>query len=320
MSDDGQREEEKIAIDYEAIDEQTGFKKAEIDIWRAFEENVLNKPEDDRPDVEGWIDEFSEEKGYDRKRVKYVATLGIYAGTRDEFNQRSGSGKAIFATGDVYEGEYFEGQKHGHGQYTFKSQGKAETDAIIEKAWAAKPESESQDAFVKRVAKQFKIGEMIVKAALTYGFYPIYIGDYHLGVRTGRGEMKAKDGSYFRGAWQHNKRHGKGMLYYVNGDIYSGDWDKGLKHGSGAYRFANGSEFRGRWENGNFAQGQWIFCDGAYFEGSFDKKNRPMDPAGTMHFPSRNIVLQGEYRKGVWAPSNEITSSEEKPEEAEWAE
>jgi hypothetical protein len=319
MADDDQREE-KIVINYDAIDEATGFKKAEITIWRAFEEAVLSKPEDDRPDVESWIDEYSEEKGYDRKRVKYVATLGIYAGTRDEFNQRSGSGKAIFANGDVYEGEYFEGQKHGHGQYTFKAQGKAETDVLIEKLLQTKSPAESQDAFIKRVAKHLKIGEMIVKVALTYGFYPCYIGDYHLGVRTGRGEMKGKDGSYYRGEWMHNKRSGKGMLYFVNGDVYSGDWEKGLKHGSGAYRFANGCEYRGRWDQGIFGEGLWILSDGTYFEGTFDKKNRPMDTDGRMHFPSRQIVLSGVFRKGKWAPHNEVTVSDEKVDEEEWVE
>jgi hypothetical protein len=320
MADEDMREEEKPLINYDALDEQTGFKQAEIDIWRAFEDQVVNKPEDDRPDVESWVDEFAEEKGYDRKRVKYVATLGIYAGTRDEFNQRSGSGKAIFANGDVYEGEYFEGQKHGHGHYTFKATGKAETDVLIEKLIALKSEHEPTETFVKRVAEQLKIGEMIVKMALTYGFFPCYVGDYHLGVRTGRGEMKCKDGSYYRGEWVHNKRNGKGMLYYVNGDVYSGDWEKGLKHGAGAYRFANGCEYRGKWVQGNFTEGQWLMPDGAYFEGVFDKKNRPVDPEGKMHFPGREMVVSGAFRKGIWAPQNNIAVSDEKADEEEWAE
>jgi len=48
MADDEGQAEERIVIDYEAIDEATGFKRAELDIWKAFEEQVLTKPEDDK--------------------------------------------------------------------------------------------------------------------------------------------------------------------------------------------------------------------------------------------------------------------------------
>jgi len=311
---------EKIAVNYDAIDDATGFKKAEIDIWRAFEENVLNKPEDDRPDVDGWVDEFAEEKGYDRKRVKYVTTLGIYAGTRDEFNQRSGSGKAIYPNGDVYEGDFFEGLKHGHGKYTYKHEGKSEVDTLVEKALKAKPSDESTSDFISRIAKHLKVGEMIVKVSLEVGLFPTYIGDYHLGVRTGQGEMKNKDGSYYRGGWLHNKRHGQGLLYFVNGDIYSGEWEKGQKHGVGSYRFATGGEYRGQWVHGNFVEGQWIMADGVYYEGRFDKKNRPADSEATMHFPRQAVMMAGVFRKGKWAPLNAVTVSDETPADEQWVE
>ena len=240
--EDHEIEEERVVIDYDLIDESTGFKKVEIDVWRAYEDQVLNKPEDDRPDADGWCDEFAEEKHVDRKRVKYVTSLGIYAGGRDEFNQRSGSGKAIYANGDVYEGDFFEGKKHGHGQYVFKKQGHSETDVLIEKLFKAKPEAEDNQAFIERAAAALKIGQTIVQAALEYGFYPCYHGDYNLGVRTGKGLMKNADGSLYKGELNHNKRHGQGMLYFVNGDVYSGQWENGLKNGFGTYRFEAGGE------------------------------------------------------------------------------
>lgn len=318
MADDEIIEEEQVVIDYEALDETTGFKRAELEIWNAFEK-YLAQPEDDRPDVDAWVDEFAEEKKFDKKRVKYVATLGIYAGPRDEFNQRSGSGKAIYANGDVYEGDFHHGKKHGVGHYIYKKQGKSEVDGLIEKAYKAKPAAESDDAFAARIAKHLKVGESIVKAALEFGFFPCYHGEYQRGVRVGDGMMKAKDGSVYRGEWRDNKRHGQGILYYVNGDAYSGQWENGLKHGFGTYRFADGGEYRGEWVKGVFAEGQWVMRDGNYYEGLFDKKNRPSDANARMHFPQLGITMSGVFKKGKWAPLNELTVSEEKPADVgEW--
>lgn len=319
MADEDGAVEEQVHIDYDAIDDATGFKVAELAIWRAFEE-MLAKPEEDRQDVDAWCDEFSEEKKYDKKRVKFVVTMGIYAGARDEFNQRSGSGKAIYANGDVYEGDFFEGKKHGQGHYTFKKDGRSEVDTLLEKLAAQKPAGETQEAFVARASAALKIGTVIVESALEYGYYPCYHGDYDLGFRTGQGLMKNKDGSVYKGQWLKNKRHGQGLLYYVNGDVFSGEWQDGLKHGFGTYRFANGKgEYRGEWQKGNFVDGQWLMCDGNYYEGKFDKKNRPCDVAATLHFPSAKMAVSGVYKKGRWAPLNEFRVSEEVPAAEEWA-
>ena len=322
MSENG--DEPKVIIDYNAIDEATGFKNAEITIWRAFEKNVLQVPEDDRPDPEGWADEWAEENGYDRKRVKAVTVLGVYAGRRDEFSQRSGAGKAYYANGDVYEGDFLEGKKHGQGHYTFVKQGKGETDKLIEKAIAArkasKDEPVSDEVFIADTAKALKVGRTIVESVLEYGVLPCYHGDYVRGQRVGQGLMKAKDGSVYKGDWLNNKRHGQGIFYYVNGDVYSGEWAEGLKHGFGTYRFIGGGEYRGEWVKGNFVDGQWIMADGIYFEGKFDKKNRPCDPSGTVHFPHLNVSQTGVYKMDRWAPVNEIAINDEVPvDEKAWA-
>jgi len=317
MGDEGENEVQ-VVIDYDIIDEQTGFKQAEYTIWKAFEEQVLLKPEDDRPDVEGWVDEYCEEAKFDRKRVKYVATMGIYAGRRDEFNQRSGSGKAIYATGDVYEGEFYEGKKHGEGHYVFKSKGMGEVDTLLSKMYKSKPEDQSNEVFVKGAAEFLKIGTTIVETALEFGFHPCYHGDYLRGMRVGEGIMKNKDGSVYKGDWKDNKRHGSGLYYYINGDVYSGQWDMGKKNGFGTYRFANGCEYRGEWVQGNFVEGQWIMADGKYYEGKFDKKNRPCDEEAVMHFPERNSSMVGVYKKGKWAPLNDLIECEEVPSDANW--
>ena len=315
---DEEHQEEQVVIDYDAIDENTGFKQAESAIWKAFEEQVLLKPEDDRPDVDSWIDEFCEEQKFDRKRVKYVTTMGIYAGKRDEFNQRSGSGKAIYANGDVYEGQFYEGKKHGDGHYIYKSKGMGEVDTLLQKMFKSKPADQTKDQFVAAAADFLKVGKVIVETALEFGFHPCYHGEYMRGLRVGQGLMRNKDGSVYKGDWKDNKRHGKGLYYFINGDVYSGEWDMGLKHGYGTYRFANGCEYRGEWVKGNFVEGQWIMLDGNYYEGKFDKKNRPFDEDAVMHFPQRNASVGGVFKKGKWAPLNDLVVCDETPAEADW--
>ena len=71
------------------------------------------KPEDEREEEEEWAENYATENNLDRNRITTVIKLGIYAGERDEFNQRTGEGKAIYASGDLYEGQYWEGKKNG---------------------------------------------------------------------------------------------------------------------------------------------------------------------------------------------------------------
>ena len=131
--------------------------------------------------------------------------------------------------------------------------------------------------------------------------------------------MKCRDSSVYQGEWRDNKRHGEGIMYFLNGDIYSGQWAEGLKNGFGTYRFADGGEYRGEWQKGIFTEGQWIMHDGTYFEGKFDKKNRPADENGTMVFPRKGIAMQGVFLKGRWAPLNELTVSADVPvDEGTW--
>lgn len=45
--------------------------------------------------------------------------LGEYEGDRNEGEERHGKGKAKLPNGDVYEGEYSHGKRHGQGTYRF---------------------------------------------------------------------------------------------------------------------------------------------------------------------------------------------------------
>ncbi|KPI86010.1 hypothetical protein ABL78_4913 [Leptomonas seymouri] len=317
MSRAAAQKTQKVNID--EIDEATGFKKAEQYVWKAYAAAFLTPGVEAETDVDAWTDDFcqrAEESGafFDRNFVKSVCTLGIYAGPRDEFQQRSGSGKAIYATGDTYEGEFLEGKKHGSGQYIFVSKGRSEADRVVlkEVELLAKEGIDAKDA-IDEVARKLQLGRHIVEGILTYGIHPCYHGDYVRGKRTGLGMMKNKDATIYKGEFLENKRHGQGVFYYLNGDIYSGNWKNGAKDGFGTYHFVDGSEYRGEWTQNNFVQGQWILPGGSYYEGKFDKKNRPLDDAASMHYPSLEMAQMGAFKRGVWAPSSALHICSEVP-------
>lgn len=312
-------EKNKSKVNLDEVDETTGFKSAELSVWVKFDETYLQKPEDDREaDVDAWADAFCEQMeaeglNYDRNFVRSVCVLGIYAGPRDEFQQRTGSGRAVYPNGDRYDGEFFEGQKHGSGRYIFVSRGKSECDRIVEREMQKLAGAQADDHFISGVAETYKISRQIVSWIIEYGFHPCYHGDYVRGKRTGQGLMKNKDATVYRGEFLENKRHGQGMYYYINGDIFSGTWRNGLKHGYGTYHFAGGNEYRGSWVDGVFVQGQWIFPDGTYYEGFFNKWSRPCDDSASMHFPSIKMAQHGIFKRGVWAPFSELQVCEETP-------
>ncbi|ORC93397.1 uncharacterized protein TM35_000012740 [Trypanosoma theileri] len=307
-------------VNLDEVDETTGFKTAELAVWTQYDTTYLQRPEEDREaaDVDAWADGFCEAMEaaglqYPRAFVRSVCVLGIYAGLRDEFQQRTGSGRAVYPNGDRYDGEFFEGKKHGTGRYVFVSRGKSECDRIVEKELQRRDESQSDEAFISSVAEKYKLSQQIVAWVLEYGFHPCYHGDYVRGKRTGQGLMKNKDGTVYKGEFVENKREGQGMFYYLNGDIFSGTWKNGLKHGYGTYHFVGGNEYRGSWVDGVFTQGQWIFPDGTYYEGLFNKKNRPCDDCATMHYPSTKMVQTGVFKRGIWAPSSELMVCGETP-------
>uniref|UniRef100_A0A7S1IU63 MORN repeat-containing protein 5 n=1 Tax=Eutreptiella gymnastica TaxID=73025 RepID=A0A7S1IU63_9EUGL len=307
-----EKEPEAPGIDYEELDSATGFKKTDYAIWKSYEAAILLKPEDDREDEEEWAENYCTENNVDKNRVTMVTKLGIYAGARDEFNQRTGEGKAIYANGDTYEGQYWEGKKNGHGKYVHKSLGMSEVDKLLEKLHKEKEATETPAQFIKRAAEAIAVGHEIVRAALENGFYPCYNGAYINNLKHGKGVMKNKDGTVYKGDWKDNKRHGEGVYCYLNGDIYSGQWEEGLKHGSACYEFAdNKGSYIGTWEKGVFKEGQWIMTDGNYYEGRFDGKNRPCDPMGVIKFPFCALVQQGDYKKGKWCPTDQLVHQDD---------
>ena len=98
--------------------------------------------------------------------------------------QKHGQGKSTGATGNVYEGEWVNDQRHGHGKYTFAD------------------------------------GEA-------------YEGEFVQNVKHGRGETRKADGESYDGEYADNQRHGVGTYTYADGRVEVGRYEAGDEVGQG---------------------------------------------------------------------------------------
>jgi len=102
--------------------------------------------------------------------------FGEYDGERNEAGERHGTGKATLSNGDVYEGQYEKGQRHGEGVYKFK-------------------------------ASRVKINRVY---NLIFQGGARYVGSYSRNKKVGDGKMYFPDGSVYSGQWDDDKKNGVG--------------------------------------------------------------------------------------------------------------
>lgn len=166
-----------------------------------------------------------QDEGDPKVKTKSVVLLG----------ERKGEGaKAGFPNGDIYEGAYFGGLRHGVGKYAYAAQ---------------PPAAEGEDPLPPAGS---------------------YDGTWKKHKKSGLGVMAYAGGAKYNGMWHNGMRSGQGAFYYANGDIYSGEWKEGKKDGTGTYFCkASGSKLVGHYEKGALVEGTFTDSFGATFTGTF---------------------------------------------------
>ena len=137
-----------------------------------------------------------------------------------------------------------------------------------------------------------------------------YDGGWEENQKSGIGKMAYNGVGEYHGYWENGRRHGEGMFTYKNGDVYSGWWKYGEKEGYGSYIFKEtGMKMTGEWNAGQITQGQWIYPNGVYFQGSF-KNNKPQGE-GTWFFRNGNTL------NGTFEQKEKIKGDDDPESEAE---
>ena len=167
----------------------------------------------------------------------------VYEGDWVE-DARSGHGKLTYANGNIHEGQYQEDLRNGYGKYTFANGN-------------------------------------------------VHEGEYRNDMRHGKGKYTWASGNVYEGDFVENKMCGHGKYTWANGNVFEGEYVDDKRHGHGTYRYKSGHVHEGAYVNGDkCGKGKYTWANGDVFEGEYleDKKNGP----GVMTYAN------GTVKTGVW--------------------
>ena len=137
----------------------------------------------------------------------------LYEGERNEGGQRHGKGKARLPNGDTYEGDYYNGYRHGLGRYVFHKREPGKIRNASYTGYYEKNKKNGQGTFL-------------------YPDGAKYEGCWKNDLRIGFGCYFYANGDVYRGDWATDKRHGYGTYTYANsGMAYEGQWCEGKRSG-----------------------------------------------------------------------------------------
>ena len=131
----------------------------------------------------------------------------------------SGQGKSHYGNGDMYEGQFLDGKKHGKGRMI----------------WNLKP----GQPFLHAYEGDWKHDQMTGFGREQLASGDVYEGEFWNGRRHGKGRlvMKAMPGEkferYYDGEWRSGVKQGHGREQYATGGYYDGEWLFGSKSGHG---------------------------------------------------------------------------------------
>ena len=224
---------------------------------------------------------------------------GKYTGYVNEYNQPQGKGKYTYNNGDVYEGEFKDGNFNGKGKKTY-------ADSSYED-WSV-----YEPADPRRVYEgEFKDNAYNGKGKLTYKNGDVYEGEFRKGLFDGKGKKTYNNGDVYEGEFRYDKPHGKGKFTYENGTVLEGAFVRGLKNGRFLVTSPRDSPIIHNYENGelrskhdlNFVEKKFIYLYARVHGGnSVDYTgyvNENGEPHGKGKFTYENgTVLEGEFKDG----------------------
>jgi hypothetical protein len=152
---------------------------------------------------------------------------GRYTGFLNAMKMPNGHGLLRVDNGDVYEGEWKNGQRHGQGVYNWYD-GDLYTGPWFE-------------------GKRHGHGVFI----FTDG--RVYDGEYNMGRREGQGMFVWPYGAKYEGSYHADKRNGYGEYVYPDGRSYQGEYRDDRPHGYGVEKSKDGTVLHdGQWTFGEF--------------------------------------------------------------------
>jgi hypothetical protein len=211
---------------------------------------------------------------------------------------------------DVYEGQWFVGQRCGTGTYHNSAyqilyHGSWLDDKIHGKGELVEPEGVYTGEFVENTLHGY--GEYV------YNDGYVYKGDWVRGLYEGNGVYLHPSGTKYEGSWLRGCEHGRGTKWFSNGDVYIGEWMHGMPHGTGMLTSTCSTATRvsGQWRYGSLhGQATCTFANGSYYTGEWQRGR--FHGQGSYEVPCANGEVQrytGAFVNGKRHGYGEYTSS-----------
>jgi len=159
---------------------------------------------------------------------KHIKPLEVgYKGERTRFLRlKNGWGTYTYENGNVYEGLWEDGERHGRGTSRYANGNVYEGE--------------------------YKDDKRNGRGTFRFADGDVYEGEYKDGKRHGRGTFRYASGPVYEGEFKDGKKHGRGTYRFANGDVYEGEFEMQLYHGMGKLTYADGRVEEGRFERGRF--------------------------------------------------------------------
>ena len=155
---------------------------------------------------------------------KQHGTPTVHATEAFEDGKYNGAGKMTRRDGDIYVGNFLDGQPHGMGVWTFRAEDPCERyEGHVVKG-----------TFEGEGTLSFK--EAGDSSSL------LYVGGFQNNKFNGKGKMKYRNGDSYDGFWRASVRQGTGSYTWAKGQKYDGQWSEGKRHGQGT-KHRNGTLF-----------------------------------------------------------------------------
>lgn len=179
----------------------------------------------------------------------------------------SGSGRVVWATGEVFEGTLVKGLRQGKGVITWANGNRYDGDWVSDQPTGA--------------------------AQVHFANGNDYEGRVQNGVPQGQGRIRYASGDTFEGLFKAGEPDQQGVYVWKNGQSYSGQWLNAQPNGKGKLKFANGNQYEGSLVNGALnGTGRLVFATGEVYTGQF--VNGQPEGDGTFVWPS------GDQYTGQW--------------------
>ncbi|MBB1073988.1 hypothetical protein HUU62_06120 [Rhodoferax sp. 4810] len=203
----------------------------------------------------------------------------------------SGSGRVVWATGDVFDGTLVQGLRQGKGVITWVNGHRYDGDWLNDLPTGTArvhfangndyegsvlngvPQGQGRIRYVSgdTFEGQFKAGEPDQKGLYVWKNGQSYDGQWQNARPNGQGKLKFATGNQYEGSVVNGMPNGAGRMVFATGEIYTGQFVNGEPDGEGAFVWPSGDQYTGQWKAGKkHGKGVLTWKSGDRWEGIFD--------------------------------------------------